>query len=113
MLYIACPYWHEDEAIRNWRVEVASYYTMKLWEVGRAAFSPISHSAIIKKHGTLTHEQWVDLDMSFLRLCSCVHVLKLPGWDKSIGVQLEVEEAERLDIPIVYRTVSVPGLDFP
>lgn len=72
---------------------------------GYTVFSPISHShPIYKECGYLpqTHEFWMEQDLPWLRLCDKLFVYKSEGWEDSIGVRLEIEEAMALDIPIHY-----------
>lgn len=45
-----------------------------------------------------SYEDWLKIDMAWLRECDCV--LRLPG--ESNGADLEVAEAVRLSIPVYY-----------
>ena len=72
---------------------------------GYVVFSPISHSHPIWKdceYLPQTHEFWMKQDLPFLRLADKLFVYKAEGWEESLGVRLEIEEAIANDIPIHY-----------
>lgn len=73
-------------------------------EQGEVVFSPISHSHPIDRwfdrpeSGTF----WKRQDEPFLLGCSKVVVLRLPGWDESLGVAHEIDVALQRGIPVEY-----------
>jgi len=98
-VYIAAPYTQGDVAINVHRViRVAD----ELLEMGHSPFIPhLTHFwHLITPQPWST---WLRLDLEFLAVCDCV--LRLYG--NSIGADAEVEEAERLGIPVYY---SIEGI---
>ena len=103
MIYLACPYTDDYPPKQDERVYEASRVTGMLMELGYTVFSPISYSHSLKPHEPPDYgDQWYAFDMDFLRRCDVVAVLRLPGWDTSKGVRLEIEEARRLGRNIIY-----------
>jgi hypothetical protein len=56
------------------------------------------------KHGDLPTDTatWTTFSETMLKGCDELHVLMLDGWDKSSGVKIEIAEAERMGIPVIY-----------
>lgn len=52
-----------------------------------------------------SYEEWLGLDMEYLRVCDAV--LRLPG--KSKGADREVRYAKQLQIPVYYSLVNLSG----
>lgn len=67
-----------------------------LWYWGYAPFVPHMNFAWHLVYPK-SHEEWLDYDFNWLRLCDCV--VRLPG--DSVGADLEVAEAKRLGIPVI------------
>ena len=103
IIYLASPYSHPDPAVREARFEAACKAAAGILREGGIVFSPIAHSHHIAKYG-LPPELgfWLRIDRAILAHCSAVHVLMLPGWRESKGVEAEIMEAERLGIPVEY-----------
>jgi hypothetical protein len=102
MIYLASPYSHPDPAVRQKRFDAACRAAAALLRVGIPVFSPIAHSHPIAQHGVPgTWAFWQRIDRQYLRHCRAVVVLRLPGWDMSVGVQAEVELARQWGIPVI------------
>lgn len=111
MIYLACPYYHEDIAIRRWRFErVTEALALLVAERRIPVYSPITmthpmHMVCIERGIELpdTHEFWVGtLDFPFLRNCSSLAILMLPSWNQSVGVKMELDEAMKLRLAIEF-----------
>jgi len=113
LVYLACPYSHPDPAVRFMRAQLASLTAAELMREGSPVFSPLSHSHMMSENGGLPDEWafWERVDRPILRQCERMIVLKLDGWDKSVGVAAEIKIADELDIPIEYiETTAVSPL---
>lgn len=104
MIYLACPYSDPDQVVRVKRFRQANCYAAALLAQGLLVFSPLSHSVPIAEAGELSWdwEGWEGLDRLFLSICDVLVVLRLPGWQKSIGVRNEIKYFEREGKPIVF-----------
>lgn len=72
-----------------------------LMNMGVTIVSPtVSGIGMYPFGGEENHDWWVNRDLKLLRKCDCVAVLVLDGWEKSSGVQQEVELATILGKPI-------------
>ena len=104
LTYLAAPYAHPDRAVRLRRFEAVNRVAAALMARGELAFSPISHCHPIAEAGGLPHgwEFWERYDRAVLGCCRRVVVLKLAGWQESIGVRVEIALAEEMGLPVEY-----------
>ncbi|HUT88951.1 MAG TPA: DUF1937 family protein [Thermoguttaceae bacterium] len=103
MIYLASPYSHPDPAIQDQRFQTVCQVAAGMLRAGKLVFSPIAHSIPIAEHGVPnTWAFWWGVDLEILARCDEVVVLKLPGWDRSQGVQAEVARARALGKPVSY-----------
>lgn len=101
--YLAAPYYDADLMVRRRRYLLASYAAYELIKEGNYVFSPLTHNGPLMLHLGLTGwDVWGPYDLSMLKKCDKLYVLKLDGWEKSKGVKAEVEKAAEWDIPVEY-----------
>ncbi len=72
--------------------------------LGFSVFSPISQSHPIAEVCDLPTgwEYWEALDRAYLGCCRRVVVLRLEGWEQSVGVTSELRIAKELAMPVTY-----------
>lgn len=102
MIYLASPYSHPEKRMRNWRYQAALHFVSQ--HVNHTPiFSPIvySHQFVDFGHGT-SAEYWHTFNSAMMLVCSSLWVLRLEGWDKSIGVAEEIAAFAARDIPPVF-----------
>jgi len=104
LTYLAAPYSHKEHHIRVARFMLINKYAAKLMAEGRYLFSPISHTHPIAEAGVLPCYwlYWEGYDRVMIECCDDIIVLRLPGWETSIGVQAEIKISKELEIPIEY-----------
>lgn len=104
MIYLACPYSSPDRHVRVERFEIANTIAARLMGQGIHVFSPISHTHPIAEAGSLPKDWnfWKEYDLKFMQIVTKLIVIKLEGWEDSIGVQAEIEHAKSMGIPIEY-----------
>ena len=104
MIYLAGPYSHEDPKVREERFEALTQKAAELMLDGHVVFSPITHGHTIAEYHDLPKDfaWWEKQDIDFLRHCSKLIILRLDGYDKSVGVTAEVELADLLNIPMEF-----------
>jgi len=104
MLYLASPYSHRNAAIREERFVNVCHAAGLLMRVGYLVFSPIAHTHPIAVRTGLPTDWtfWEQMDSEMVKVCACVAVLCLPGWEESRGCQNEVALAAREGIPTVH-----------
>lgn len=107
--YLAAPYSHPHLETRLARAKIINRYAARFMLAGKIIFSPISHSHAIHVDGGLagSWEFWERQDKAILKHCCELLVLKLPGWDKSVGVTAEIAYAHELGIPVRYIEDSI------
>lgn len=103
-VYIACPYSHVDKEVMVSRFKQVNKVAGKLMREGHIVFSPISHSHPIAEEigGHLDHDFWLNQDFEFIRWCSDLYVLALPGWGDSTGIKRELEYAALMGKKIMF-----------
>jgi hypothetical protein len=103
VIYLASPYSHDDPAVRERRFEAACRAAAELIRQGRIIFSPIAHSHPLCRYGLPGDwEFWQRNATCHLALCDEVVVLKLDGWQQSVGVQAEIAMARALGKPVSF-----------
>jgi len=103
-VYLANPYTHWDPDVKRRRFELASQAAAAIFRMGLVVFSPIAMTHPMALYGKIDGlwDTWARFDHAFILSCRELWVLKLPGWDKSTGVNAEIEFAEENGIPVKY-----------
>lgn len=94
-VFISIPYTHDDKYIVQERVDKAERYFLHLQKNGYCPVSPVvvGHN-LVKKYGTSgLFSHWKEYCISELTSCSTIDILTVNGWDTSVGVKEEIEEA--------------------
>jgi NTP pyrophosphatase (non-canonical NTP hydrolase) len=104
LYYLSSPFRCDDEMLRNERYEQTALALTSLMNKGKHVFSPIIHNSPIKRIADLgsSWEDWEQFDLDMLSRCDAVMVLKIDGWERSVGVQAEIDYAQTNNIPIYY-----------
>jgi hypothetical protein len=104
MMYLAGPYSHKDESIRQARFEALTKKAAQLMRDGHVIFSPITHGhAIAELHDLpLEFEWWSNQCLTILKSARGLLVLCIDGYKESIGVNSEIEYAKANNIPVKY-----------
>lgn len=102
LIYLACPFRHEDPKVQKMRCAAAHRITAQLIAQGKHVFSPLTHNEVLVDicDDKIPKEYWMQFDLNILSRCNRLLVLKLEGWDISKGVQREMQFARERDIPI-------------
>src|SRR5512139_3335222 len=96
MFYLASPYSSADEEIKEHRYKLACIACAQLVRSGKVVYSPIVQCHSIAKLMELPTgwDFWKDHCAFFISCSEGLIVLKLDGWESSVGVAAEVEMAE-------------------
>jgi len=101
MIYLASPYSHPDEDVRQQRFEAVCKAAASLMRAGEIVFSPIAHGHPIAQHGLPTDWRfWERQCREQIDRCDEVVVLTLDGWRESEGVQAEIQIAADMGKPL-------------
>lgn len=102
IVYLASPYSHKDKFVEHIRFIKVCKAAGNLRRIGLSCHAPIASAHPISQICDLPKDWsfWCDRDRAFLKVCKALVVLKLDGWDKSVGVAAELEEARRMSLPI-------------
>ena len=104
LIYLAAPYRHHEESVRDARLEAVSRVAAGLTEIDRRVFCPLTYADALRANGfgPRDDEWWYDYDIGWLSHCAELVVLTLLRWEDSEGVRMEIKTAERRGIPISY-----------
>lgn len=104
IIYIASPYNHKQDSIRIQNYEKVSNLVAKLVSEGYVALSPITYGHTLLDFHQMPYdwEFWSNFCISFLDKSDELWVYKMDGWDKSRGVEEEIQYALDNKIPIKY-----------
>lgn len=106
LIYLASPYSDHNKVLQRFRelrvTKVAAKLTLKY---GYAMFLPITQSApMVRAEPELggSFKAWKKIDLFMIKKCDELWVVKLIGWNESIGVRAEIRCAKRNKKPIKY-----------
>ncbi len=106
MIYVGTPYTASCPATMRYRGEISMAYASRLFEQGRLAISPIGMSEY--KVPRLSYKvepdwaTWGDLCIKLLSACDEMHIIKLAGWQDSVGLAEEINYCKANSKPIVH-----------
>lgn len=102
LCYLASPYTHELKSVMHERFLAAAKATADLIAQGHLVFSPILHGVPLVEYADLGHlwADWENINREWITRCDGVWVLKITGWDNSVGVRAEVEFALSIRKPL-------------
>jgi len=105
--YIASPYSHELPRMEQERHDrVADYVGFLHRHANVIPISPIVCSHYLARSQRLPTDAayWREINHWLIDKCDIMIVLKLDGWQKSAGVQDEIEYAESQGKPVFYQS---------
>ncbi len=109
LVYVACAFQQDDPKIRKERIESVACFCADQMRKGIVVFCPLVHNYGILKYGLpIGWDYWEKFNKVLLARCDKLFVLKLKGWEKSIGLQAEIATARELKIPIEYHEFHPP-----
>ncbi len=101
LYYIAAPFWHEDENVRNFRRRKAIEYSESLFHKGVLFYSPLLFSERFKEKKA-KENFWLTHGQKMVKACDAMRVLCLDGYKESSGVEKEIECAQKIGLPVEY-----------
>lgn len=109
LYYLASPYSHVDKKVMEERYEQVMEAGVLLSKQGFLLFEPITTSHVKAQRYELptNFEWWQRHNHAVIDRCDGgIIVLMIDGWDKSKGVQDEINYAAQKDKPIIYKTLE-------
>ena len=110
LLYISGPYTACGGYTVAENIEIAKQFAVRAWERGWAAICPHANTAHFEDRCALAHNDWLEGDLAIiyrLRLGEDA-MLMLPGWENSLGADLEREHAIGRGLDVYYAEAGVP-----
>lgn len=95
-IFLACPYSHADADVVQQRFVACNRVAAQIMEAGDAVFSQVTMShpinlVLTKTEKAAIGKMWAPVDALYLNLMEELIILDLEGWDKSAGIQREIE----------------------
>ena len=102
MIYLASPYSHDEATIRGHRFNEVLKCVAHFTRQQILVYSPIVHNHPVNMElgADGSWEFWQEHDMAMLLKCDTFYILKLPGWEESVGVKAETQAASNMLMPI-------------
>ena len=112
-LYLACPYTHDDPAVREYRFRMATLKAAELISEGNIVFSPLTMTVPMEKMAGLpqTFSYWKRLNFAFIDWCEEMRILNIEGVENSEGVQGEIQYAESIGRPHCMTPPPIEGIN--
>lgn len=110
LIYLAAPYSHKDPGVMQLRRAIIAHMAAKFMEQGHHVYSPITESACYAENSATlggNWSTWSKHDRIMLIKCDEMWVLKLKGYDKSVGVQNEIAICNEPDVNLPIRYIEV------
>jgi len=103
MIYLASPYSHPHDEIREQRYRQVCRAAAALMRNGELVFAPVAHGHALVEFGLPTDwSYWERHCRRQIGQCDELVVLQLAGWEASVGVRAEIRIAGELGKPVRY-----------
>lgn len=102
LTYLCYPFCHENKQVEEARLRVGAEITKTLIGKGMTIFAPVNYSLDVQEAGAIPPQGWYHWDLGVLDRCDTLAVIEFPGWEKSLGVTLELVFARAKDMNIVF-----------
>ena len=104
MIYLASPYSHPDEQVRKDRFMAVASFVGDALRQGYLIFSPVVYGHALVQIVDLPTDAlaWEAFNSQMLSNCREMWVLKLSGWEQSLGVQAEIADARNHHLSVSY-----------
>lgn len=111
IVYLACPYSSHSMEVRVGRFEASAHAAAHLIHQGMFVYSPITMThpidLVMAEDGdTMGSDYWCDFDEAFMRVCTEMIILTLPGWGESRGIRREAAFFEAAGKPVRYLNMA-------
>jgi hypothetical protein len=96
MIYLAGPYSHEKDLIRELRYKILTKIAAVMVKEGEVVFSPITNGVALGQEVEMPYDFqfWENYCIHILIRCNEIHIVRLKGWKQSTGVKAELEAVE-------------------
>lgn len=113
IVYLACPYTSPDLRLRIERFQASARAAAYLIHRGMFVYSPITMThpidqVMATEGDTMGSDYWCDFDEAFMRVCSEMLILVMPGWEESRGIKREEAFFRAHSKPVRYM-IPEPG----
>ncbi len=108
LVYVASPYSKYPTGIDCAFVE-ASRLTGELARHGVRGYSPIAHTHSLARYANIdpySYDIWLPFDEAIMAKSDAMTILKMEGWDKSFGINHEIDVFRAASKPIFVTNVN-------
>lgn len=107
VIYVAGPYRSSTREGVELNIQAARAVGLLCCRKGWSPIIPHANTGHLDAvDPSIGDEFWLASTMELLRRCDAV--VLVPGWDRSSGTKAEIEEAQRLDLPIFSSENTLP-----
>ena len=104
IVYFASPYTHEHQPIVRQRVREIVDVTGRAinFQKDIIPISPIAYTDQFAYVLSMTEEDWRAFVLQYLSVSDGMIVVKMPGWESSVGIRKEISFCQEHRIPFIY-----------
>ena len=98
LIYVACPYTHQDPKIVQLRYAVSAQVARQLFKEGLMVFAASMHNSLIAAMSGVGDQfsKWVEFNHLMIERVDKLIVVTMEGWEQSRGVQDQIDYAKKL-----------------
>jgi len=113
LIFLGAPYSHKDESVTDGRMKIFCRVVEYLINQGALVHSPLLMHMVRKECPKIpgTWEYWESYAQRLMVFSDLYVVIKLEGWDSSVGVKGELELAKKCKLPIMGLTFGTWEMD--
>lgn len=112
LAYIAAPYSAKSPEVMQRRANEVMAFSAWLWREGICyPLSPVSmwHEAATRCGLPTDATSWTACNFAYFTACEVMYLLKLDGWQESVGVEMELKWARDRGMDVIGATVADCG----
>ncbi len=102
LIYLACPYSHQDPKMVQLRYSVSAQIASHLFKQGLMVFAASMHNSLLAHMAGVSDQfaRWKDFNHLMIERVDKLMVITMEGWEQSQGVQDQIQYAKQLGKPV-------------
>lgn len=93
LIFLSSPLDHPDPKVRAERVKEILKIAAELGERGYTVITPVGYTVELQKIADFKYG-WYDWCLRLLKRCDVLWIVKMNGWEESLGMKLEIAFAK-------------------
>lgn len=109
--YLASPYSHVDQSVRDFRAAEVNRYAGHLMASGLYVMPTIymTHENTKSFEFPTDHIWWMGFNKAFIDPSAGMIIAQIPGWDVSKGIVQEINYCRSIGLPVIMISIDIVG----